>query len=144
MAEPTWGAFPTIPIKKDTSWNKSYNLDLGGIGIYDTKYTYTVESIDKGTAKVKIDAKLEYKPPTDKRNLPFTIKNAKLASTQGTGWAILDKEKGRIESSEITMKLAGDLDIDVSGMVTKVDLTQEQTSKVKTSDTNPIPAAKKQ
>jgi len=143
MAEPTWGAFPTIPVKKDTSWTKSFNLDLGGIGTYDTKYTYTVESIDKGTAKIKIDAKLEYKAPTDKRNLPFTIKSAKLQSTQGTGWAIFDKEKGRIESSEITMKLAGDLDIDVSGMVTKVDLTQDQTSKVKTTDSNPIPAQKK-
>lgn len=143
MAEPTWGAFPTIPVKKDTSWNKSFNLDLGGIGTYDTKYTYTVESIDKGTAKIKIDAKLDYTAPKDKRNLPFTIKSAKLASTQGTGWAIFDLEKGRIESSEITMKLSGDLDIDVSGMVTKVDLTQDQTSKVKTSDTNPIPSQKK-
>jgi Family of unknown function (DUF6263) len=140
MAEPTWGAFPTIAVKKGSTWNKNFNLDLGGIGSYDTKYTYTIESTDPKTGKVKVDAKLDYKAPTDKRNLPFTIKSAKLASTDGTGSAEFDKEKGRIASSEIKMKLEGDLDIEISGTTTAVHLVQDQSSKVKTTDANPIPA----
>ncbi len=143
MAEPTWGAFPpTKSTKKGTTWEKKYNLDLGGIGSYDTKYVYTVESEDKAPqGKVKIEAKLEYKAPTDKRGLPFTIKTAKLASTEGSGSATFDKEKGRIETSTIKMKLEGDLDIEIAGMVTAVRLEQSQTSTVKTSDASPIAAA---
>jgi hypothetical protein len=148
MAEPTWGAFPTGPtgpiaVKKGSTWDKKFTLDLGGIGKYDTKYTYTIDDMTKATGKVKIEAKLEYSAPTDKRNLPFAIKSAKLASTDGVGSAVFDREKGRIESSEIKMKLSGELDIDVGGMVTRVELTQDQNSRVKTSDTNPIPAPAK-
>jgi hypothetical protein len=142
MAEPTWGAFPTVSVKKGTSWDKAFNLDLGGIGMYDTKYTYTIDSLDKTAAKVKVDAKLDYSAPKDKRNLPFTIKSAKLSGS-GSGTATFDREKGRIETSEISMKLSGELDIDVAGMTTNVQLNQDQNSKVKTSDTNPIPAPKK-
>src|SRR5205823_10578232 len=60
MAEPTWGAFPTKEVKQGATWNKDSRLDLGGIGIYKTKYTYTLESDDAKQAKVKIDAKLSY------------------------------------------------------------------------------------
>ncbi len=141
MAEPTWGAFPIVPVKKGSTWDKKFNLDLGGIGTYDTKYTYTVESDDKTQAKVKVDAKLEYKAPTDKRGLPFAIKSAKLASTEGTGSATFDKEKGRIESSNMKMKLEGDLDIEIAGMVTAVRLEQTQNSTVRTTDANPIAQA---
>ena len=143
MAEPTWGAFPTKAVKKGSTWPKNFNLDLGGIGQYDTKYTYTVESDDKTQAKIKVEAKLEYKAPTDKKGLPFTIKSANLSSTDGVGSATFDKEKGRIESSTMKMKLAGKLDIDIAGTTTEVQLDQTQNSTVTTSDTNPIPSTKK-
>lgn len=138
MAEPTWGAFPTSPVKKGSSWTRNYNLDLGGIGQYDTKYTYTVDNMNKEEGKVKIDAKLEYKAPSDKKGLPFAIKSASLASKDGTGNAVFDREKGRIQSSDMKMKLEGKLDIEISGMTTEVQLEQTQTSSVVTSDTNPI------
>lgn len=138
MAEPTWGAFPTKAVKAGEKWTKDSRLDLGGIGIYKTKYTYTVESDDAKQAKIKIDAKLAYEAPNDKKGLPFAIKTAKLESNEGTGSAVVDKEKGRIESSTLKMKLEGELDIDIGNMTTKVQLIQDQTSSVKTSDTNPI------
>jgi hypothetical protein len=139
MAEPTWAAFPTEPVKKGSTWERKFTLDLGGIGTYDTKYNMTVESVDKAEGKVKIDAKLDYKPPTDKRNLPFAIKSGQLASKDGTGNAVFNREKGRIDSSNIKMNIAGTLDIEIAGTTTQVTLDQTQTSTVTTSDANPVP-----
>lgn len=138
MAEPTWGAFPTKAVKKGSTWNKNFNLDLGGIGTYDTKYTYTIDSDDKTSAKVGVKADLTYKAPTDKKGLPFAIKSAKLESKEGTGSATFDKEKGRIQESNMKMKLEGDLQIEISGMTTDVHLEQSQSSTVTTSDNSPI------
>lgn len=143
MAEPTWGAVPTTSVKKGTSWDKKYTLDLGGIGTYDTKYTYTVAADDKDKGKVDIKADLTYKAPGDRRNLPFNIKFADLTgkTTGDKNEAIFDKEKGRIESSTVSMELKGKLSIEISGQTTDVDLQQTQTSTVQTSDANPLSKA---
>lgn len=142
MAEPTWAAFPTKAVKTGDSWTKDAKLDLGGIGLYSTKYTYKLESDDANSAKVKVDAALTYSAPQDKRGLPFTIKSAALKSTEGSGSATINKEKGRIENSSISMKLEGELDIEIAGMTTKVNLVQSQKSTVTASDTNPVASKK--
>jgi hypothetical protein len=138
MAEPTWGAFPVAGVKKGGTWSKKSKLNLGPIGNYETNYTYTYEGPDKGGEKVKVDATLTYTPPTEKGGLPFAIKEATLKSKEGTGSAIFDKAKGRFESSTMKMKLEGTLKIEVGGMETTVELTQDQTATVKSYDDNPI------
>jgi hypothetical protein len=143
MAEPTWGAFPTDKVKKGDTWTKKSTLNLGPIGTYDTEYKYTLEGPDKGGEKIKIDATLTYSPPKDKAGgLPFQIKSATLKSKEGTGHAIFDKTKGRIESSTMTMKLEGTLDIEVGGMTTTVELSQTQTATVRSMDADPTKTKK--
>lgn len=144
MAEPTWGAVPTSPKKKGEDWKKEYTLDLGGIGTYDTKYTYILASDDAKVAKIDIKADLTYKaPPGDRRTLPFEIKSADLTgkTTGDKNEAIFDKEKGRIESSTVSMELKGKMDIAISGQTTTVELNQTQTSTVATTDANPLAKA---
>ena len=118
-------------------------MNLGGIGTYKTKYTYTLENDSDSEAKVKIEAALTYEAPGDKKGLPFSIKNATLKSSEGKGDATFNKKAGRIESSKIEMTIKGDLDIEISGMNTKVDLNQTQVSTVKTTDNDPLPAPSK-
>jgi hypothetical protein len=144
MAEPTWGAFPPADkTKKGDTWTKKSTLNLGPIGTYDTEYKYTLEGPDKGGEKIKIDATLTYSPPKDKSGgLPFQIKSATLKSKEGTGHAIFDKAKGRIESSTMTMKLEGTLDIEVGGMTTTVELSQTQTATVRSMDSDPTKTKK--
>lgn len=143
MAEPTWGAVPTKAVQKGSTWDKKYSLDLGGIGTYDTKYTYTVASDDAKVGKVDIKADLTYKAPGDRRNLPFEIKSADLTgkTTGDKNEAIFNKEKGLIESSSVSMELKGKMDIVISGQTTTVELNQTQTSTVSTSDANPLAKA---
>jgi hypothetical protein len=135
MAEPTWWAVPTEAVSKGKTWEKKSELDLGPIGKYDTTFKFTYEGEDQNKRdKIKIDADLKYtQPAKDRTGLPFTIKQAKLESKNGTGEAIFDRGTGRIESSKLTMKLDGTLTIEVGNMATEISLNQDQTSTTRTA-----------
>ena len=134
MAEPTWGALPTKAVKTGDTWTRKSKLNLGPIGTYATDFDYKLEKSDGKTDTIGIKATLKYTAPTDKAGLPFTIKSATLESKEGTGTATFDRAKGRFTKSEMTMKLKGDLKIEVGGMETDVALDQSQTATVETQD----------
>jgi hypothetical protein len=143
MADPAFAAVPNKPVKKGDTWEKVSKLDMGPIGTYDTTYKYTYEGKDPKDAKldrIKVDTALSYKPPGPNASgaLPFKIKDAKLTSKNAGGVILFDNTKHRQDSSEMKVTLEGTLDIDISGMTSNVSLSQEQTTKVKTTDTNPI------
>jgi hypothetical protein len=139
MAEPTWWALPDGAVAKGKTWTKDSKLNLGPIGKYDTTFTFTYDGQEKNLDKIGIKADLTYTAPTEKEasGLPFTIKEAKLASKSATGEAFFDRAKGRFDSSKMDMKLAGTLTITVGNMNTDITLDQDQNSASKSSDTNP-------
>ncbi len=139
MAEPTWGALPDKGVAKGDTWTKPSVLKLGPIGTYSTKFTYTYEGVDEKTKldRIKIKSELTYTKPEDKTGLPFVIKDATLASTSGSGYALFDRTKGRFTESSMQMELKGDLTIEVAAQETKVTLTQTQDAKSTTSDEEP-------
>jgi len=142
MADPTFAAVPNKEVKKDESWSKDSHLDMGPIGKYDNTYKYTYEGLDKDKkSKIKVETTLKYTPPDEKASgggLPFKIKSATLAIKNAGGTILFDADKGRVDESEMHVDLSGDLNIDIGGQATQVKLEQTQTTKVKTSDTNPI------
>jgi hypothetical protein len=152
MAEPTFAVVSNDPVEKGKTWTKKTELDMGPIGTYTNEYTYTYEGTDKATNldKIKVDTKLTYAAPkkTDGiGGLPFTIKSANLTSKDAKGAIWFDKDKGRVAKTDLSLKLEGDLQIEIAGQPTKVELTQEQTTTVETSDTNPVepkPAVEKE
>jgi hypothetical protein len=139
MAEPTFAAIPATPVKPGSTWEKKLTLNLGPIGTFDTTYKFTYEGREGKLDKIKIDATLAYNPPGANVSgaLPFKIKAATLTSKGGTGKFLFDNEKKRMDSSDLKLTLDGNLQIDIGGMVTDVTLNQEQTTTVKTTDTNP-------
>jgi len=143
MAEPTFAAIPGGEKKVGDSWNKTTTLDMGPIGTYTNNYKYTFDGFDSAApkvAKIKIANTLTYKPgESNTGGLPFKITNANLNASEATGNLQYDTEKGRVKKSEMTLKLTGDLSIDISGQTTKVNLEQTQTTNIETSDENPLP-----
>lgn len=139
MAEPPLYAFPSSDKK---TWTKTSDLGLGPIGTYKTEYTFELAGKDekkKELEKINIKASMTYSPPQEKGKLPFTIEaDSKLSSESGSGYALFNPAKGRFEDYSLKMSLKGDLNIDIGGMKTKVSLTQDQTSEVTTSDTDPV------
>src|SRR5262249_34604677 len=139
-----FGMVPGKPVGKGDTWTRDTKLNLGPIGGYKNVYKYTLESIKDGTANIKVESNLTYEAPTETtEGLPFKIRSAKLASKDSGGMITFDVTKGRVAKSELKVKLEGDLDIEISGTSTKVDLKQDQTTTITTSDAPQMPSAKK-
>jgi hypothetical protein len=144
MAEPTFAVVPTGSVEKDkTTWKKDSTLDMGPIGRYKNEYTYTYKGAEKNLDKIDVESKLTYLPPEKTEGvggLPFRIKkeNTKLESKKAKGTILFNREKGRVEKSDMEVELDGTLDIEIGGQQTKVELKQNQTTKVEASDTNPV------
>jgi hypothetical protein len=141
MADPTFASIPNKEVKKDENWKKESKLDMGPIGTYDNTYTYTYKGKDDKLEKIKVETALKYTPPADSGGanpLPFKIKKADLKSTKADGTIWFDADKGRIDHSETSLTLKGDLEIEIGGQTTKVELTQDQTTKFTTTDKNPL------
>jgi hypothetical protein len=145
MAEPTLFAFPPDGKLSKKTWDRTSDLDLGPIGKYTTKYTFAAVGKggkNKDLDKIDVKATMSYKPPTDAGGLPFKIKSGTLEGKDGTGEALFNPKLGRFDSYTMKMKLEGKLTIDIGGMVTDVDLTQDQTATVTSSNDNPVPEKK--
>jgi hypothetical protein len=142
MADPAFAAVPNKPVKKGESWTKDSKLNMGPIGSYDIQYKYTYEGKDSGGKldKIKVESNLKYQPPTAAAAgvLPFQIVSADLKSKESSGTILFNNEAGRLESSEMNLKLEGKLTIAISGSNTDVDLSQTQKTTVKTSTENPV------
>jgi hypothetical protein len=139
MADPTFGILPKQgAVAKGETWKRESELSLGPIGSYKSVFTYTYEGQDatnKDLAKIKVETALTYVPPTGtEEGLPFRIKTADLKSKNAKGSILFDIKKGRLEKSEQSLELEGNLDIEISGMSTKVELKQKQDTTVTTSE----------
>jgi len=139
MADPTFGVTPPNDVAKGDTWTRESKLNLGPIGSYKGNYKYKYEGPDdknKDLAKISVETTLAYEPPAEGAGqLPFRIKEAKLASKNGKGTILFDTKKGRLEKSDQKIELDGKLTIEIAGMTTEVTLNQTQDTTINTSDT---------
>jgi len=141
MSDPTFAAFPKDGKMVASGWSSGpVKLSMGPIGSYETTYTY--KPTDGKKDQIDVTATMKYFPPTgnEAQGLPFVIKGGSLTTDEAKGTVVVDATAGRIKSSEMSIKLKGELKIDIGGMETTVNLTQDQKSTLKTQDDNPIPA----
>jgi hypothetical protein len=140
MAEPMFAAVPGKKVKKGETWERESSLDMGPIGSYKTKYTYTYEGPDKEKLEqIKVTTDLKYEAPKDATGgLPFRIKSADLKGQDGTGTILFDPVAGVVKSSKMSLTLTGNLTIEIGQQSTQVELNQKQTTEIKTTEKNPI------
>jgi hypothetical protein len=141
MAEPTFAVLPTEPEAKGESWTRKSTLDMGPIGKYDNEYKYTYEGKDNKLDKIKVDTTVKYVAPGEAAGvggLPFKIKSADLKSSNAKGDVLFSEDKGRVEKSNMTLDLKGELSIEIGGQTTKVELSQNQTTNTESSDEDPL------
>ena len=145
MCDPSFGLTPDSPKKVGDTWKKESTLDLGPIGTYAVTYNFKYVDLSdedkkdekkKDAAKIEVETNLVYSAPkSNPEGLLFRIKDGKLASTSPTkGVIYYDTKNNRIQSAEISISLKGDLTVTIGGTDTKVELNQEQKTKVTTQD----------
>jgi hypothetical protein len=142
MAEPMLGIIPPNGnLPANGSWETSALLDLGPIGKYTTKNIYSAsEKERKGNLlPIQVKSVVEYAKPESSETsaLPFRIKDATLKSKEASGTVDYNLDKGRVENAKLTVRLEGDLTIEVSNMETTVHLEQTQESTLTASDQEP-------
>jgi hypothetical protein len=147
MAEPTFAVVSNDAVEKGKSWNKKTTLDMGPIGKYENDYTYTYDGTDesKKLDKISVKTQLKYSPPEKIEGvggLPFKIKSADLKSKNADGTIYFNRDKGRVEKTDMSLDLSGSLEIEIGGQPTKVELSQQQKTEVSTSDNNPVEPTK--
>jgi uncharacterized protein DUF6263 len=148
MCDPSFGLTPDSPKKPGDTWKKDSTIDLGPIGTYAVSYTFKYvgpptdeekkDEKKKDTDKIEVETSLVYSAPkANPEGLLFRIKEGKLTSTNPTKGAIFfDSKNGRISSAEISISLKGDLTVTIGGTDTKVELNQEQKTRITTQDTS--------
>jgi hypothetical protein len=141
MAEPTFAVVATHPVAKGETWTRKSTLNMGPIGKYENEYKYTYDGKDGKLDKIKVETTVKYTPPGEAAGvggLPFKIKSADLKSTNASGTITFDADKGRVEKSDMSLDLKGELSIEIGGQTTKVELNQTQRTNVESSDDDPL------
>jgi hypothetical protein len=151
MSEPAFAVVPgpNVDVSKDKTWKRppgegTIKLNMGPIGTYDAKYTYTYEGTEKVGAvdlhKIKMETELKYAAPSGDQasGLPFKIESGNLDTKEKpTGTILFNKEKGRVEKTSMKVGLKGNLKIKVGETSAEVTLDQDQTTDTTTHDADP-------
>jgi hypothetical protein len=134
-------------VKQGDSWTRESKLNMGPIGSFGTKYTYTYAATEKknvdgkeaNLAKIDMKTELTYTPPDakDAIGLPFKIEGGKITTSEAKGTIYFDPEKGRVVETKMDIGLKGNLEISVQDQKASVDLDQKQTTTTNITDKNP-------
>jgi hypothetical protein len=142
MADPTYKLLPDGPKKKDDKWERKTTLNLGPIGSYELTYKFTHMGTEtqgeyKDMDKIQVEAVIQYTAPKDTTDpLLFRIKEGSTLKTEpkSEGVVYYDPKNQRIAFARLELKLKGDLTVVIGGADTKVELTQQQLTTIRTSD----------
>ncbi len=149
MCDPTFYLVPDSPRKPGDTWEKKAAISLGPIGKYEVTYKFKyvgpgTEEGKKEFDKIEVETDLTYvvpkEPGTD--GLFFRIKEGKLEQPKGMGEQppkgviYYDPKTQRIVSAEITLKLKGELTVNIGATDSKVEIYQEQKTTLRTGDSS--------
>jgi RNA polymerase sigma factor (sigma-70 family) len=140
MADASFASLLMEPARPGDSWTKMRQRDMGPIGAYRTTSRCTYVGVKDGLDKITVVSSLKYPLPAKKdgiEGLPFVIREAAM-SGKGSGVLLFDRVKGRLARTELNLKLAGTLSIEIASQPTQVKLSQTQQTTVQTMDINPL------
>lgn len=138
LFRPLFDFVPTHPVRVGDSWIREHALDLGSDGSYRNELKYTYAGKSGLLDRIAVQSNLKFEPPKNGSGLTFQIKSADLKATNGKGEILFDAGKGRLVESTLRQTLAGTMTIEVGDIETHVELEQEQTSRIRVTNTNPL------
>ncbi|MGL4422370.1 MAG: DUF6263 family protein [Gemmataceae bacterium] len=152
MSDPSFGLTPPGEQAPNGTWEKKSTLSLGPIGSYDVTYKYTYkgkDAIKKELDRVELVTTLVYKAPAENADgLLFKIKSGELKSEEPKADAkpnfmLFNSKTGRVEESEVSVKLKGTINVTIGGTDTVVEIYQEQTTRTRSGEKSYLPTNEK-
>jgi hypothetical protein len=141
ISDANFAVLPTRPVAKGATWNVDTKTSMGGLGSLEVRRQLTYAGKVGKLDQIKLESK-SIKHMLGGGNaggLPFgKLKKLDLKKSSDTGTFLFDRDKGRIDSSDETVKLEGKIVAEANGQELELDLTHTQKTTVKTSDTNPL------
>ncbi|MBA4066500.1 MAG: hypothetical protein C0501_22895 [Isosphaera sp.] len=146
MCDPTLKLVPQDGSGKKVgdTWERKSTLSLGPIGSYEVTYKFKYAGVEKDLDKIEVETTLTYTAP--KKDDPaaggllFRISEGKLTTDgPGKGVILYNPKTGLVESAKVSIKLKGELTVQIGGTDTKVGLEQDQTTEVESKDTSFLP-----
>ncbi len=126
---------PDKEVRKGDTWNRESIVDLGPLGQWRHRATYTYEGLDGKLSKVGIHVAVKAKEAGPAApGLPFQLKQIKINSQQTSGAYWFDRQRGQLDHLELQVQLDGDLVIEIGGQATNVHLSQTQKMTIKVTD----------
>lgn len=138
MLDPMLRPVPREAVRKGTTWKNNMVMNMGAIGTYHHTSTYTYQGLEKGLDRIGIHTRLDYTAPKDPGGeLPFKIKKAEFRQASLNGFALFDRERGRIVEVHVKGGLEGIMTIEIGGVETSLTLHQTQETRIRTMDRRP-------
>src|SRR5262249_29297829 len=128
------------PLKE---WERKADLNLGPLGAFDTKKNYKLEgkeTVDgKPVEKITFTAEAKYSGPAKAEGspFPFQVTKGELKAEDYKGTLRFDPAAGRLVSSDVSMRITGNVTISVSGSSLDTIVQQDQTISNKVLDKPP-------
>ncbi len=137
--DPFFSPLPNRVVYPKEKWRRTNVQDLDSVGRYVTVHRYTYEGLEKNLDRIRVESSMTYCPPRfHQAELGFKIVKGDLESKEYGGAIRFDRRLGRIVRSDVHLRLAGSMTIDIGGMEFSVELDQTQRSILKTYDRNPL------
>jgi hypothetical protein len=137
---------PEKAVKPGESWQRDMGelaISMGPLGGFKSQNKYT----DAGKGSAEADRKLSmvdlvstvtYAPPRPSDEpFPFKILGGNLKVESAKGSIAFDAENGRVVRLKFTMKIAGDLKIEIAGQESKCTIERQQTLRMQVLDKAP-------
>ena len=114
MADPTFGVVPKEAKKVGEKWSKTVKLSLGPLGSYDNTYHFTYAKQTGDKAEIDVAVELKYTPPpAGPGRRDAAVQDQERQDRAGRddksnkGKVIFNTKTGRVESSNISVKMTG-------------------------------------
>jgi hypothetical protein len=131
---------PDMPVGKGDTWRRETTEPVPPFGSFQSSLEYTYQGapppFKAGSDRcgkcivIGVMVKTGYRPPGNNPEL-FHILGAKLKAQSGKGSILFDVVRGRLESSEQIIHVAGDLIVAFLGKETRMEFTSESTLRIK-------------
>jgi RNA polymerase sigma factor (sigma-70 family) len=141
LAEVPFAALREGPVRPGDSWVHRSKGTLSPFGECRKTSTYTYEGRQGKLDRIQVEIALKCGPSAGARGLPFKVKRGEVATAEGGGVLLFDRDRGRVVRLDLTVHLKAKVTRRTAGRDTEGEVVQTQRTTVRISDTNPLEAA---